>query len=211
MRILFLRIASMKYYKGICSEDQPMNGGSYVAENGYGHEEFNFLPISLDGMEEEVCLGFVEPKSNRGVRNTLHIERIADCAALRNEPFAEDVLVVWCATLDTGAFTVVGWYKHATVFRELQDWTMEFDDGSEEERCFNVRAKADDCVLLPRGGRNRAIWSVPTARETRSHGFGQAMVWYPTEPAAEGFLKRLVENIENYKGENHLRYFDWLS
>ena len=40
-RILFCKISSMKYYKGHCDEDVPVNGGKYVAEHGYGHEEYN--------------------------------------------------------------------------------------------------------------------------------------------------------------------------
>ena len=47
MRILFCKISSMKYYKGHCDEDVPVNGGKYVAEHGYGHEEYNFTPISI--------------------------------------------------------------------------------------------------------------------------------------------------------------------
>lgn len=30
MRILFCKIAHMKYYKGICGNDKPYNGGDYV-------------------------------------------------------------------------------------------------------------------------------------------------------------------------------------
>lgn len=207
MRILFLKISSMKYYKGVCPEDPAINGGSFVAENGYGHEEYNFMPFLLDGEDDPVCLGFVEPKSNRGVTNTIHIEKIAGCSALKKEPSIGDVLVIWCATMDTGDLTVVGWYKHAEVFRELQEWVMELEDGSEEGHWYNVMAKADDCVLLPFGERNRAIWSVPTARYTRSYGFGQSMVWFPTDPAAEGFTNRLVQSIENYTGDNHRDVF----
>ena len=46
----------------------------------------------MEGESEEECLGFVEPKSNKGRRNTFHIENIEGCAALKDEPFAEDVL-----------------------------------------------------------------------------------------------------------------------
>jgi hypothetical protein len=102
---------------------------------------------------------------------------------------------------------VVGWYKHATVFRDLQDWTIIFSDGSEEERNYNIRALADDCTLLPKGERNRAIWSVPSAQYTKSFGFGQSMVWYPTEPEAEVFLSRLIKNIESYRDENWIDKF----
>ena len=65
----------MKYYKGVCQADQAYNGGSYVLENGFGHEEFNFLPIHTE-TDQMVCFGFVEPKSSRGKTNTMHIEKI---------------------------------------------------------------------------------------------------------------------------------------
>ena len=109
MRILFCKISSMKYYKGACEKDIPQFGGKFVEENGYGHEEFNFRPIEMDGISEPECVGFVEPKSNRGVRNTLHIEKIEGCAAMKKEPFVDDVLVIWCAKRDRGDITVVGW------------------------------------------------------------------------------------------------------
>ena len=204
MRILFCKISSMKYYKGACDLDVPIYGGKFVEENGYGHEEFNFLPIEMEGIAEPECVGFVEPKSNRGIRNTLHIEKIEGCAAMKKEPLVDDVLVIWCAKRDRGDVTVVGWYKHATVWRDVQDWTIMFDNGMEEERGYNVRAKASDCTLLPSGERNRAIWSIPSAKYTGAYGFGQSMVWYPTEPEAENYLTRLLKNIESYRDENWL-------
>jgi hypothetical protein len=197
----------MKYYKGACDLDVPMYGGKFVEENGYGHEEFNFLPIDMEGIAEPECVGFVEPKSNRGVRNTLHIEKIEGCAAMKKEPLVDDVLVIWCAKRDRGDVTVVGWYKHATVWRDVQDWTIMFDNGMEEERGYNVRAKASDCTLLPSGERNRAIWSIPSAKYTGAYGFGQSMVWYPTEPEAENYLTRLLKNIESYRDENWLNKY----
>ena len=207
MRILFCKISSMKYYKGACANDVPVYGGKFVEENGYGHEEFNFLPIELEGVSSPQCVGFVEPKSNRGIRNTLHIEKIDGCETMNREPLVDDVLVVWCAKRDRGDVTVVGWYKHATVWRELQDWTMVFEDGTEEERYYNVQANASDCTLLPEGERNRAAWSVPSAKYTGVYGFGQSMVWYPTEPEAENYLNRLLASIENYRDENWLNEY----
>ena len=207
MRILFCKISSMKYYKGACAKDQPLFGGKFVEENGYGHEEFNFLPIEMEESGALECVGFVEPKSNRGTRNTFHIEKLEGCEALRREPFVDDVLVVWCAKRDRGDVTVVGWYKHATVWRDLQDWTIMFENGVEEERCYNIRANADCCTLLPEGERNRAVWSVPSAKYTKSYGFGQSMVWYPTEPGAKLYLDRLVDAIENYQGDNWLNTY----
>ena len=68
-RIVFCKISSMKYYKGASRSDVPYNGGSFVKENGYGYEEYNFLVrdipanwIDDSGMiaEGEYCLAFVE-------------------------------------------------------------------------------------------------------------------------------------------------------
>lgn len=196
----------MKYYKGVCQADQAYNGGSYVLENGFGHEEFNFLPIYTE-TDQMVCFGFVEPKSNRGKTNTMHIEKIEGCALLKKEPMVEDVLVVWCATRERGDTTVVGWYKHAEVWRDLQPWIVTWDDGREEERYYNIKASAQDCTLLPQGERNLHKWWVPTAQYTRSFGFGQSMVWYPVQEEAKDYLRKLVDSIEEYTGENWLERY----
>ena len=207
MRVLFCKISSMKYYKGACNTDEPHYGGKFVEENGYGHEEFNFLPIKMDGGEELKCVGFVEPKSNRGKQNTLHIENIEGCDAMKNEECIDDVLVIWCAKRQKGDVTVVGWYKKASVWRSIQDWIIPFPNGVEENRGYNVQAKSNDCVLLPEPERNRHIWFVPSAHYTKSFGFGQSMVWYPTQPEAKAFVDRLIENINNYAGENWLNEY----
>ena len=123
---------------------------------------------------------------------------------MKNEECIDDVLVIWCAKRQQGDVTVVGWYKNASVWRNIQDWIITFPNGAEENRGYNVRAKSKDCVLLPEPERNRQIWSVPSAHYTKSFGFGQSMVWYPTQPEAKVFVSRLIENINNYAGENWL-------
>lgn len=192
----------MKYYKGACNDDAAMYGGAFIDENGYGHEEFNFKPIMNENKEEGRCFGFVEPKSNRGKRNTLHIEKIEGCAAMNKEDFVEDVLVVWCAKREKGDITVVGWYKNAVVYRDLESYTLLWENGEEEERWFNVEAYPEDCVLLPKSERTRE-WYVPNS-QVHGFGFGQSMIWYPTAPEAQNYLERLIDKIENYNGENWL-------
>ena len=51
----------MKYYKGINENDIPYNGGEFVEENGYGHAEYNFDSVNIDG--KDYLFGFVEIKS----------------------------------------------------------------------------------------------------------------------------------------------------
>ena len=84
---------------------------------------------------------------------------------------------------------------------------MIFDDGAEEGRWYNIVSESDNCTLLPEGERNRFAWYVPSARYTRSFGFGQSMLWYPTEDTAKEYLNNLLHNIENYEGDNWLDKF----
>lgn len=182
----------MKYYRGASADDIPYNGGKYVKENGYGHEEFNFDPVELDD-GNTCCLGFVETKSSRDKRNDLHIERISGCEGMKNEEQVDDVLVVWCATMAPDTTRVVGWYKHATVFRTYQECT--FPDGYVQ--AYNVMAQAKDCTLLPFTQRGYLKWDIKTAKNS-SFGFGQALVWFATEDAAQEYVKKLVGTIEQY-------------
>ena len=217
MRILFCNITWMNYYQGIFpGKDEPKNGGSYVDEYSDAHEAFNFQSVHLlkesTGYEEgDYCLGFVETKAtNRKERNQLHIEKIEGCNLLKNDPKAEDVLVVYCAkypdTLSDETY-VVGWYKHATVYRNYEIISFENDDGYVYEQAYNAIAKKEDCTLLPRSRRrNSKLWKVPRKKSGAAYGFGQSNVWFARGeedcPELQRFLSRIIENIETYEGEN---------
>ena len=221
MRILFCNIAWMNYYKGnIDGTDQPQNGGSYVLENGDAHEKYNFTPVFLSeesGYDAgEYCLGFVETKSTNGqTQNQMNIEKIDGCGALRSENEAEDVLVVYCAKFpDSTTYEtyVVGWYKHATVYRNYEK--MQFDDrGDEYFQYYNAIAKKENCVLLPRGLRRRnQIWRVPRKKGGVAFGFGQSNVWYASEgdkvAGLKVFLDKITKQINEYNGENWLDKYE---
>lgn len=197
MKILFCKISSMKYYRGVTEDDQPYNGGKFVDENGYGHEEYNFDSESIDG--EECLFGFVETKSTRGKRNDLRIENIQGCEAFKGEDSVDGVLVIWCATTDLNQTSIVGWYKDATVYRTYQE--LEFDNGYIQY--YNIEAKKEYCVLIPHTDRNRHIWNAPTPR-THTYGFGQALVWYAKEEKADNYINRLIKNINEYDGGNDI-------
>lgn len=80
--------------------------------------------MNMEGREGLYCLGFFETKSHNGKDvNQMRIENIAGCELLKKEESVDDVLVVYCAKHPMHKFTtVVGWYKHATVFRHYQDY-----------------------------------------------------------------------------------------
>lgn len=200
MKILFCKISSMKYYKGVEEyNDKPYNGGDFVKKNGYGHEQYNFDPEIIAG--EEYLFGFVETKSTRGKRNDLRIENIRGCEAFENEDSIDGVLVIWCATTDLNQTSIVGWYKDATVYRRYQELDLELDNGYIQD--FNIKSKSENCVLIPHTDRNKHIWNAPTPK-THTYGFGQAMVWYAKEEKAKIYLDRLIKNINDYDGKNDI-------
>lgn len=216
MRILFCNIAWMDYYKGkIEGRDEPQGGGSYVHIHKDAHESFNFKPEYLTEEagypEGEYCLGFVETKSTNGkTANQLKIESIDGCEAMKNEDKVDDVLVIYCALYPDSLIKetyVVGWYKHATVYRNYMEMEFDFDDGSAYYQYYNAIAKKEDCVLLPRPLRRRSnTWRVYRKSSGHSFGFGQANVWFAQgrreNKALDDFLNRIVQQIEEYDGEN---------
>jgi len=213
MRILFCNIAWMKYYKGTCDDDTPVNGGSYVDEHKDGIEAFNFLPITVENDDvkhikegSEVLFGSFETKSNKKSYrpNQVHIERFEGCNALTKGNYVDDVLVIWCATSPKGESKVVGWYKNATVHRRYESIEIACDDDSTFERWYNVTANVEDAMLLPESERNRNIWKVPRKNTKRGTPFGffRANHWYASEPEAQEYVRQLVSNIDNYSGKN---------
>ena len=180
IRILFCNIAWMKEYRGNeDGKDTPLNGGSYVDETGDAHEKYNGKDV-----------------------NQMRIENIAGCELLKKEEEVDDVLVVYCAKHPAHKFTtVVGWYKHATVFRHYQEAVF----APEDIQYYNAIANSSDCVLLPAGIRSRKVqWEVPRKSNGWAYGFGRANVWYASEEDSrlQDYLTRLVKQIDEYDGEN---------
>lgn len=203
--IVFCNIGWCNDYLG---DEDLAGGGSYVKENGHGNEDMNFLPITVteEGSEEQrtMFFGSFETKHNRGSQNQTHIEKIRGCGSLRKENYADGVTVVWCAKNPEGKTCVVGWYENATVCRFYEILPMDAEDGSEWERWYNVAALYEDATLLPVEIRKQPQWSIPrhSSNNPVPFGFGQANIWYASEPAAEEFVKRMIHQIENYSGED---------
>ena len=146
-------------------------------------------------------------------RNQLRIENIYGCGTLNKEDFAEDVLVIYCALYPDAVEKetyVVGWYKHATVYRNCE--VMRFPSEDEEgyyDQAYNAIARKEDCVLLPRASRRKAnIWKVPRKSKGVAYGFGQSNVWFAQgreeNKLLDQFLNRIVKQIEEYSGKNWL-------
>ena len=216
MRLLFCNIAWMNYYKGIIPGlDEPYGGGSYVLENKDAHEKYNFDPVRVrfeDGEEQDVCFGFTETKMARsGKKQDLHIEKIEGCEACTKEACIEDVTVIYCAARPYQNFTsVVGWYRHANVYRQYQELVLPQPDGSDYYQYYNAEAMKENCVLLPKDERRITQWNVPRRQKGAAFGFGQANVWFAEgrreNKLLDEFIRKTIDKIENYQGENWIDF-----
>lgn len=180
MKILFCNIAYMNYYEGSITKDIiPMGGGKYVKENEDAHEKWNFL--NVDGS----CYGFVQ---NSG---SFHIERFGKGNIHANS--VDDVLIVWCASEKKNKTVIIGWYEHATLYRNYQDAICTPISGI--DRCYITKANADDCYLLPLEER---VFEIGRASKVGAgKGFGQENFWYAeSEYAQKEIIPRVLQFIE---------------
>jgi hypothetical protein len=151
MKILLCNISWMKKYRGTLN-DKPRNGGEYIAKNGFGHEAINFQP------HNGFVYGFVQLHTG-----TINISRLDGEA----NDSTEDVLVVWRARSSIGS-VVVGWYKHAVVFREVQPSIPERSfthSGQVIKPEWIIRARENDAFLIPA---HQRFFKVPVSHK----GFG---------------------------------------
>ena len=201
--IIFVRISSMKYYKGTAN-DTPENGGSYVTSTGDAHECYNFDSVDFeDGTSK--CLGFAMITGKRSENPQIKIENIVGCDSMKNEESIDGVTVVWCAKAHGSRnMRVVGFYKNATVYRHSQ--YVDFDTGYTQQ--FNFVADKKDCVLIPWNKRfSDNKWYVPTSgKNNASYGFGRSSIWYGgshTDDKKEiEYVEKMIQSTDNYNDEN---------
>lgn len=135
----------MRDYKGVVG-DKPRDGGSYVKKHGYGAERFNFKKAGRK------LFGYA---STRGA--LINLTRLGGALGSAS---IDDITIIWTARRNGYGQVVVGWYKHATVYRKLQDTPhLHFFTALNSD---SKLLKTDERVLhVPRGkgamGRNN-IW-----------------------------------------------------
>lgn len=174
MKVLFCRIGWCKNYDG-SADDRPVNGGAFN-KNHIGAEIHNFKDFNGK------YYGFVEPGGS------LHIERLG-CA--ESDESIEDVLVVFVAlkTKKERCSVIVGWYKHATIFRTLQKVPAEVMQKRtiKENDVFNLLADTQNSVLLSEEDRKYPI-----------DGMGQKNFWYADKPEYTAQTERIIKYIEEH-------------
>lgn len=186
-KIMFCNIAYMRYYDSNFKE-VPQNGGSYVTENKTGYEINNFHLY-----ENGKYYGFVEPGFYSGTQKEIHIENID--SAYRNQDKIPNVTVVFCATSPTGP-VIVGWYRHAEVFRNMQK--------SADGVLYNILTGEENAVLIDEEERQL---KAPRANSD-GYGFGQSNIWYANQDddRIQKYVESVWKYIRNFQPESNLLY-----
>jgi hypothetical protein len=177
-KVLFCRIASMKYYQGIEDNNQ-QDGGRWVTEGNPPHERFNFK--DRDG----VIKGFVQSGSrSRG----MNLSKI-DSTVTNDVESIESVLVIFVAK-----GCIVGYYKDATVYRSIQD-EEHYDQG--DFKAYNIEVRSQRAVLLSKESRT---YEIPRGRG----GMGQSNVFYIYDDQGNLKQNEWIKQAINYVRINKL-------
>jgi len=182
VRYLICNTGWMESYQGNRKSDQISGGGSFVSEEGTGHEVCNFH------VHRGKVYGYVQPA--RGQRSasagSIKLESIVGGNASSDDEHVENVLVIWTATRPEGGTVVVGWYNNATVFREYQNFksppALHSKNGLEG---YRIQASSQDAKLLSIDER-----TIPVPRQTKG-GMGQSNVWYGNSDLGEALAKEV--------------------
>lgn len=189
-RILFANIGWMIGYNGQSIADKIIGGGAY--SDIEKHESFNFQ--NLNGK----CYGYLQPSGDN-----IDLHRI-DSSISQNEECLEDVLVIWFATNPiVGGSWVVGWYKHATVYKKCQK------SNALQRNCYGFYVMADvtNCTLLPVDDRIKQI-----PRQIKNYP-GRSNIWYADANDVKAFNTEVIAYVKNYKSRNrkHHKSFSTIS
>lgn len=172
MSLLFCHTGWMEHFQGNTASDTIKGGGAYVLEHGMGHEVCNFLP------HNGVLYGYVQ-----GGGQGINITRMG---ANKDAHQIDGVTVVWTAKRPNGRTVVVGWYRHATVFRRFQKHvTPPPEQAAHGIDSYLVRGPADRASLLPVDAR---VLQVP--RQVKG-GMGQSLVWFADDPMMAPFVAQV--------------------
>ena len=182
-KMIFCNIGWSMCYQG----DAIYNGGSYVKEEGYGFEIYNFKDINGK------MYGYVRTQGR------------CDLARLEpgtNKNKISGILVVFTATHKKGGTYIVGWYKNADFYRDYQETRLKERMYKNEYLGYIAITDSVNAVLLPEHIR----FSFPKIPRRIKGGMGTSSIWYADKPEMEIFKKSVLDCIEKYEinqKENH--------
>ncbi len=173
----------MEFYGSRQGSGEIRGGGAWVEKKGWGGEIINFA--SHDGHVH----GFVQ------AGETMNIERIARRVGktIDGAEFIDKVLIVWIAPrMGQSPTVVIGWYRNATVFRELKILSSVPKIYKENGLCgyYRFKTRISDAVLLPIDARTLEI---PTSQK----GYiGQHNIWYADSDKASLVVDQIKKLIK---------------
>lgn len=164
----------MERYDGIAN-DSIERGGKYN-KHSVGHEVCNFSDCA------GTLYGYVQPTGS------IKLEKLG---ASKDDAFVDGVTVVWTAGPESGGTVVVGWYKDATVFRDVQKLPKPTQvQKANGVLTYRVKAATADAFLLPVPQRELII---PRAVKG---GIGQSNVWFADQPESAALRRRVLALIQ---------------
>lgn len=171
--IIFLRVAWMKYYRGVTQEDLPKGAGWYVNEYLDGGEVYNFLPIN----------GYYYGFSRIQRAANLRLERLQQ--TIIDNKLENVTVVMFAKHPTTGSVFIVGYYNNAILHRNVVD----LPKGTRGTKPFYLfKAKTKDCKLF---AVNERRFELP------ADGPGQSNVWYGHEYYNKKFIAEVKAYLEN--------------
>ena len=183
MDYIFCNISWMKYYNGLTEEDRPKNGGVLIKDPSDVFEKDNFRDFNGK------CYGYV--RSGGSILLDKHFRSVAQGAKS-----LQGVTVIWCAAINDEEARIVGWYRNATVYREMVSLPLY----EEEYIHFSFMADAKDCYLLPEEERTFAIKRSKSSAPLK--GASKSNIWYAkSEYGRKEFIPRVEQFIDEYKGD----------
>lgn len=173
MPLLFCNIGWMKHYDGI-DNDSIDRGGKYN-EHSVGHEVCNFSDCA------GTLYGYVQPTGQ------IKLEKLG---ASKNDDSVDGITVVWTAGPESGGTVVVGWYRDATVFRDVQQIPKPTPHQKVNGvSTYRIKAPKAGATLLPIAQRELII---PRAVKG---GIGQSNVWFADKPESAELVERVQKLI----------------
>lgn len=172
----------MNFYNGFNEIDTKMvNGGSFVNQNKFGYELFNFR--NIDGK----VYGYVQAKGN-----SITLEKIDPNIT---GDVINHVLVIFTANIAGKGSYIVGWYKNATVHRKVQNNFHPLRKHNDINVGYNLEADYKDAVLLKIDERN--FTKLPRG----NGGMGQSNVWYANSEVGIEYKRKIISEINSYESD----------
>lgn len=174
-KYIFCNIGWMQNYRGI-DGDSIERGGDYNKHSN-GHEVCNFSDNA------GTFYGYVQPTGQ------IKLEKLG---GTKLDESIEGVTVIWTAGPDSGGTVVIGWYRNAKIFRNVQKLREPTDlQRRNGISTYRISAPSAEAVLLPVEERKLLI---PRAVKG---GIGQSNVWYADKPESQELVRRVFNLIND--------------